>query len=43
MKTSDKKDHYTKNDKFSIKYFFSKFDQIHKKMWILSHSLKNHQ
>ena len=26
--------------KFSIKYFFSKCDQIHSFLWILSHSLK---
>ena len=30
----------TQKIKFSIKYFFSKFKQIHKKMWILSYLLK---
>ena len=39
-KTSAKKAHYTKNE-FSVKYLFSKFNQIHNKMWILSHLLKN--
>ena len=29
----------TQKMKFSIKDFFSKFNQIHKKMWILSHLL----
>ena len=42
-KTCDKKAHYTKKIKFSIKDFFSKFNQMHKKMWILSYSLKNVQ
>ena len=31
----------TQKMKYSIKYFFSKFNQIHKEMWILSHLLKN--
>ena len=41
-KTCDEKAHYTHKKK-SINDFFSKFNQIHKKIWILSYSLKNIQ
>ena len=40
LKTCNKK-LVTQKLQFSIKDFFSKFNQIHKKMWILSYSLKN--
>ena len=41
QKASDKKNPATQKKKFSVKDFVSKFNQIHRKMYILSYLLKN--